>query len=132
MRVSVIVVAALACAAASGAALAATVTTIEGNISINRGSGFKPVTGGGTGAASGDKVMAGKNSTGQIVYENGYVVEVKAGEVVTVQAQPPSQAGALALGGDAVVPVVAGVAVAGGVIAAVAASNDDGDSPASP
>jgi hypothetical protein len=135
MRISLVVITAVVSLAVSGAASAATVTAVQGKVSINRGAGFKPVAGG-TGAAAGDRVMVGKDSAGQIVYENGCTVEVAAGQVITVAAKPPcgaagADAGFLTGGGAA--PVIVGVAVVAGAVAAIASSNDDdNDKPASP
>ena len=127
----------LGCTAFACAASAATVTVVEGNVSINRGAGFKPVNGG-TGAAKGDRVMAAANSVGQITYDNGCVEEVRAGRTVTVKEPPPCVPGATGdaagiLGGG-VAPVVIGAALVGGVVAAIASGNNSGggDAPASP
>jgi hypothetical protein len=115
----------------STVSFAATVNTVQGKISVNRGTGFKPVSGG-TGAAPGDKVMAGPNSSGQIVYDSGCVVEVAAGSVVTVMAAPPCAAGSafLGAGAETFVPVVAAAAVVGGGLAAISASSDGSPAPA--
>lgn len=115
----------------SSVAQAATVTVVQGSVSINRGAGFKPVSGG-TGAAAGDRVKAGKDSAAQIAYEGGCVVEVAAGQVVTVAAAAPCAAGSASFLGGGVAPVVVGAAVIGGAVAAIAASSGDDDKPLSP
>ncbi len=132
MKLAATIAAVLSYAALSCAASAATVTSVQGNVSINRGAGYAPVNSG-TGAASGDKVMAAKNSVGQIAYDNGCVVEVLAGQVVTVLADPPCATGASFLGGG-IGPVIIGAVVVGGAVAAIAASGNDSDddAPASP
>lgn len=119
----------------STAASAATVTVVSGTVAINRGSGFKPVSGG-TGAAAGDRIKAAANSSAQIVYENGCVVEVAADQVVTVAPAAPCVQGAGAsaglFGGGIVGPALIGAAVVGGAVAVISASNDDNDKPISP
>ena len=151
------------CVALSVSALsaaAATVTVSSGTVSVNDGNGWVPV-----GAASrfepNSKVMAGKDSEGQIVYADGCFERVKPGMIKVIKqvspcvgrsgagigddkvksddgavAAPPvdaaaAAAGAAGLAGIAPIAIVAGVAAVAGVIAVVASANDD-DAPASP
>ena len=67
--------------AASGAA---TVEVIQGQVSINRGSGFQPATGA-TQANFGDFVMASPGGKGRIVYSGACAVDVYPGAVVAVR-----------------------------------------------
>jgi hypothetical protein len=67
--------------AASGAA---TVEVIQGQVSINRGEGFKPAAGS-IEARIGDLVMASPGGKARIVYSGGCAVDVHPGAVVAVQ-----------------------------------------------
>ena len=67
--------------AASGAA---TVEVIQGQVSINRGEGFKPAAGS-IEARIGDLVMASPGGKARIVYLGGCAVDVGPGAVVAVQ-----------------------------------------------
>jgi hypothetical protein len=69
-------------------ALATTVDSIQGKVSLNRGHGFQLVTRT-TDADAGDLVMAGPDSKGRIVYSDGCVVGVYPGRVVTVEDRDP-------------------------------------------
>ena len=98
----------------SSAASAAMVEPVEGQVSLNRGDGYKPIAE--TAAAnSGDLVMASPGGSGKIVYADGCVVEVKPGTVVAVREQSPCKTGHphrvrnYLLGGTAVAGVVVGI-----------------------
>ncbi|MFY9643321.1 MAG: hypothetical protein WAK07_20830 [Rhodomicrobium sp.] len=115
-------------------AQAATLTNVEGAVSINRGNGDQQ------GAAGvelnpGDRVKAGKGSA-DILYANGCSTRVDANHVMVVLATPPACGG----GGlkDGVVAVeepssllIGGLIVAGGAGAAIAIANSN-NHPASP
>ena len=107
---------------------AASVDTIQGNVSINRGEGFRKISGP-TEGKPGDTVMAGQGGSVDIVYDNGCRVKVEHGSVVAIAAEPPCMASveypdqSLLLGG---------LVVAGAVAAVIVLSNDDDSSPASP
>ena len=129
--------------AMSSAAGAATITVSGGSVSMNTGAGWAPVAGSAT-ATVGTKVMAAKDSEGQIVYADGCFERVKAGAVKAIKAVSPcvnrSGAGLKDDPGPATADPRAGwgidpaflvaAAVAGVVIAVVASNNDD--DPASP
>ena len=107
-------------------AWAANVEVVQGQISINHGQGYKPVRGK-SDAFPGDSVMASPNGSGKIVYEDGCVVEVKPGAVVTVEPTSPCQAGA-SNSGSRRGYIIGGVVVAGVVGGVIAlAGGGDGD-----
>ncbi len=123
---------ALSCIAlAATPAFAATVTVSTGTVSVNSGSGWSQVVLASP-ANPGDKVMAAKDSAGEIVYDDGCFERVKPGQVKTVKATSPCKG--VAPGGLAGLDlgVIAGVAAAGGIIAIVASGDNNDDAPASP
>jgi hypothetical protein len=81
---SAFMMAAVVSSPTSAASSAATVKIIQGQVSINRGDGFKPATGT-VEARVGDLVMANPGGKGRIVYSGGCVVDVYPGAVVAVQ-----------------------------------------------
>jgi len=118
----------------SSAASAATVETVEGQLSLNQGDGYRPIAAVAA-ANSGDLVMASPGGSGKIVYADGCVVEVRPGTVVPVRSQSPCKGGHphrlrnYLLGGAA----VAGITV--GIIALTKNNNEGGGGkpkPASP
>jgi hypothetical protein len=117
----------------SSAASAATVETVEGQVSLNRGDGYRPIAVVAA-AKSGDLVMASPGGSGKIVYADGCAVEVKPGTVIAVQSQSPCKTAHphrvrnYLLGGAA----VAGITV--GIIALTKNNNNEGGGakPASP
>ena len=72
----------------TSAVSAATVTSVRGGVSINRGSGFSRISSG-TSASPGDSVMAGSTGRAIIVYDDGCREKVEPGSVVTVALIPP-------------------------------------------
>jgi hypothetical protein len=115
---------------------AATLTNVEGAVSINRGDGYVPVVNGAT-VGPGDRVRTLKGSV-NVVYENGCPVKVGPHEVVLVQAAAPgcTPAGGLKDGFVAPAPELGpwfgvGVAVAfgAGVGAAIASTTTSQVSP---
>jgi hypothetical protein len=74
--------------ATSEAALAATVEVVRDEVSVNRSRGFRPVAGA-TEVQPGHQVMAGSGGHGRIIYEDGCVVDVYPGDVVTVEDRDP-------------------------------------------
>jgi len=114
------------CVVLSSGASAATVNPFREKVSINRGNGYAPV-GGGTIASPGDMVMASPSGSAEIVYEDGCRQKVDPGTVVTVSATSPCKSAAL----DPTW-VLGGLAVAGGVTAAVLLTSDDDHKPSSP
>lgn len=73
---------------ASSPAFAATIQPGQGQLLINRGQGFQPVTGP-VDANPGDQIMVDPGGSAQLVYGDGCNVAVKAGEVTVVTAQSP-------------------------------------------
>lgn len=73
-----------------GQALAAgpTVSGLSGNVSVNQGGGYRPLTAGAT-LNTGDLVMAQRGGTVRLVYSDGCVVSVTPGNVVVVSPTPP-------------------------------------------
>ena len=69
----------------------ANLQVVEGNILINRGSGFEPAVGV-VGLNAGDRIMAGKNASAVLRYATCSIV-IKSGSVVTVAKSSPCVAG---------------------------------------
>ena len=83
---SVVSIAAQSSCKRSTPAHAATVRTIDGNVQINRGSGYERVRGTSQ-AKAGDTVMASPDGAAVIVYADGCAVSVRAGSVVSIASQ---------------------------------------------
>jgi hypothetical protein len=73
-------------------ASAATIGSVEGEVSINRGQGYSRVAPSAN-ANVGDMVMAGPNSSAQITYPDGCTIAVKSGGVHTVGEKSPCASG---------------------------------------
>ena len=69
-------------------ALAATVTSERGEVLVNRGAGYKPVTQP-TKVAAGDQIMAKPKSSGRVVFPDGCAVKIAPGSVFVVAAKSP-------------------------------------------
>jgi hypothetical protein len=63
-----------------------------GNLTINRGQGFKPVTAA-VNANVGDSVMVGPGGSAIVVYEDGCKVDVRPGAVTTIAPLSPCASG---------------------------------------
>ena len=103
-------------------AQAATLTNVEGAVSVNRGSGFKQVAAGAE-LNPGDRVRTGAGSA-DIVYANGCASRLGPDQLAVVLATPPScgaGAGGLADGPAATGGPSTDTLIVGGVIAAAAA-----------
>ncbi len=111
----------------SAVSFAATVDVIQGNVSINHGGGFQPVSGS-TQAKSGDTIMVRSGGQAQITYENGCTHTATADGVYVVQDNPTCEAGFTETN------FLVGAAVVGGVVGAVILlnNNNNNDKPASP
>jgi hypothetical protein len=86
--------AAVACGLALSApahAATATVQSVQGNVSIDRGTGFQQLTSA-MPAEVGNRIMAAPGSSAKIVYGDGCTVEVKPGSVVSVGKESPCRA----------------------------------------
>ena len=97
----------------AGVSQAATVTPVEGAVSVNVASGFRPGVGAGE-VAPGDRVLVAEGGKAQIRFSPTCAAEIKPGLYV-VPSEPVCQAGGF---------------VAGTAAAIIAASGDD--RPASP
>lgn len=145
MRLRVVTFSALLGVLSGGAAFAAAVDSIQGDVSINRGGGFvklaKPST-----AEVGDSLMASPGGSAQIVYTPECVVKVEPGSVVFVAHEAPCKiqvegsheptGGSLkdepVVEQPAYTPYLIGGAVVAGGIGACIALCGGGDDPASP
>lgn len=119
----------------AGALEAATVSDISGNVSVNQGDGFRavqaPII-----VSPGDVIMASPGGSASIVYDNGCVEAVAAGQTAVVGQDPQCQNTGL----DAGLMTVGAVAVVAGGIAYVLSEGSDsggsggsgGGGPASP
>jgi hypothetical protein len=79
----------------STSCLAATLEPTQGDLSINRGKGFKPVKHRIV-AHVGDSVMVGPSGGGRLVYSDGCKVDVIPGAVLTVTQLSPCASGSMA------------------------------------
>src|SRR5690348_4978374 len=71
---------------------AATIEPGQGNLTINQGKGFQPVTGRASGNI-GDSVMVAPGGTATIVYDDGCRVTVRPGAVATIASLSPCASG---------------------------------------
>jgi len=78
---------------------AATVAPGSGDLSINHGQGFKPVTSAAQ-AKVGDSVMVSPGGTATLTYDDGCKVDVRPGAVMTVAPLSPCAARSNAQDGD--------------------------------
>jgi hypothetical protein len=135
MRLAVTVMALGAGMLLSLPAWAATVESVQGQVSINRGDGFRPVTGA-IQANVGDTVMASPGGRAKIVYSDGCPVNVNPGAVVTITAESPCTAFAQAAPNDGQYYWVGGAIILGGtgvLIACITAfCKSSNSAPASP
>lgn len=126
-------------------ALSATLSQVQGQVMVNRGQGFRPVTGP-TNLSAGNSVMVSAGGSAQISYPDGCSSSVAVGSVVTVGAQSPCATSQPGTGtgtgsgnGTGLSPLLgptAGIfAVNVGVIGAIVGTqlaNQNNDRPASP
>jgi hypothetical protein len=106
----------------AAAASVATVQTMEGSLSLNRGDGYVEVLTWAD-AAAGSQVMANPGSRGKVIYSDGCEVELSPGSVYAIQQASPCKSGLFR--GGAAKYVVGGLLVAGGVVAVVALTGGD-------
>jgi hypothetical protein len=129
--ISISVISALMIASSHGA----TLSNVEGAVSVNQGNGFVPAVNGAT-AGPGDRVRTQKGSSVKIVYENGAVVNVGPIQVVLVRSTPP--AGARGIANPAIEaspefsPLLAGGLFIGAGAGLVTALSNSSNKPASP
>ncbi|MGO9545791.1 MAG: hypothetical protein ACLPPF_13505 [Rhodomicrobium sp.] len=130
--ISICVLAALTIASAQ----AATLSDVEGAVSVNRGSGFKPVMNGAA-LGPGDRVRTEAGSA-SIVYENGCTARVGPNQLLVVLSTPPACTGGGLKDGPVAYAgppdgsfIAGGLVIAGGAGLAVALANSS-NNPASP
>ncbi len=104
---------------------AAVVQPGVGDLTINQGQGFKPVTTE-VNANVGDSVMVGPGGSATIVYEDGCKVSVKPGAVVSIAPLSPCASGSNAQNSDWGWAIGATLLIAGLVIAGVRAGQGNG------
>ncbi len=121
---------------------AATVSSIQGEVLVNTGTGFKPLASAPGDLTAGSQVMVRPGGAATITYASNCSVRVPSG-VWAVQASAPCSAGTDVIdfstrmnqeapppADDATLLIVGGLVVAGGVGAAIILSQDD--NPSSP
>jgi hypothetical protein len=107
---------------------AATVEPGQGDLSINRGEGFKPINSR-VDANVGDLVMVGPGGAATIVYDDRCKVNVQPGAVVTIAPLSPCASGYL---GPTIVGVLAAGALAAGIWKATQSNGTTTPTPVSP
>ncbi len=115
------------------AALAATVEPVQGKVSINRGGGYKPLSGPSQ-ATAGVLVMVAPGGRARVVYDDQCSVAVKPGHVVAIAPEPPCKKTASfdPYGTLPAVVISGGLAVAAGLCIAEHGICDNKDRAASP
>lgn len=108
----------------AGALEAASVSGISGDVAVNQGDGFRAVTAP-TIVSPGDVVMASPGGSASIVYDNGCVEAVAAGQTAVVSQDPKCENTALDTG---LLTIGAVAAVAGGIAYVVSEGSDSGGS----
>lgn len=111
---------------------AATLDSIQGEVMINRGGGYKFV-GSTVELKPGDMIVANSGGAAQLTYADGCSVPLQAGYVVTVSEQSPcaTQAGTVTPGFTPGTLAIGAVVLGGGVAAAILLSGKT-DKAASP
>jgi hypothetical protein len=127
----ILVVATTACIAA--AAQAATLEAVQGQVLVNRGSGYQFVVGT-VDLAPGDMVLANAGATAQITYPDGCATRIEAGSVTTVGQRSPcaAQGGEVPSFGLAPGTLGIGAAAVGAGVGLAVLFRSGGDKPASP
>lgn len=111
---------------------AATVTSIAGQVSVNRGTGFLPLTDGAE-VAAGERITVPPGGAARVVFSATCTLSLPAGQTFTVPAEVPCTAG----GGIDPGLVAAGLVVVGGAAATIIGvstinSDDGSETPVSP
>jgi hypothetical protein len=109
---------------------AATVEPGQGDVSINRGEGFKPINSR-VNANVGDLIMVGPGGAATIVYDDSCKVNVQPGAVATIAPLPPCKSGSA---DDYLAPTIVGALVAGVLAAGIweATQSNSTTTPVSP
>jgi hypothetical protein len=129
MAARALITAAVAATLFATYAQAATLTNVEGAVSVSHGGAYAPAAMGAK-VSPGDRIRTGKGSA-NIVYENGYAQRVGPNQVVAVQHTPPqpgSESASFAPTIGAGGLLVGGAVVGGGVAVAVAVTNSNSGS----
>jgi hypothetical protein len=92
MRILTAVVGMITSLSLCTSAFAATVTTTQGQVLVNRGQGYQRVTGS-THANAGATVVANPGGSAQVVYADGCAVTVEPGSVYTIAPESPCKNG---------------------------------------
>ena len=125
MRLGVIGGVSLLALCGASSAIAASVEVVQGQVSLNRGSGYVRIASAAQ-ANAGDMVMASANGRARVAFGNGCVLEVEPGMVVTVPADQACHPGV----DHSHKFIIGGLAIAGGIAAIILLKDDD--KPASP
>jgi hypothetical protein len=109
-----------------GAAFAAQVDRLQGQVLINHGKGYRQVTAS-TEAAPGAKVVVNPGGTAQVLYPDGCAVVIQPGSVYTVARESPclAQGGQAPSGADGSALALGAVVVGGGVAALLLLNSND-------
>lgn len=105
-------------------AVAATVTSLQGQTLVNRGAGFQQLAGV-TEVPPGSQVVVNPGGLGQVIYPDGCAVAVNPGNVYTVLPASPCATGQ----GPSINPYAIGAAVLGGTVGAIVFSQSKSASP---
>ncbi len=122
MRVFVCALAAAVVVSSTVSAIAATVSTQQGQVLVNAGQGYRQVAGA-VQAGAGASVVANPGGLGQVTYPDGCTVTVEPGTVYTIAQESPCNAGPVGLNGTTF--VLGAVAVGGIGAAAIIVGNKD-------
>ena len=129
-----LVAATMTCLWATAPQAAVVLEAVQGQVLVNRGSGYRFEVGS-TELKPGDMVIANAGASAHITYEDGCVVPIEAGAVMTVAARSPCAAQSGGAPSFGLTPTTVGIGVAAigaGVGAAALLGSGGGDKPASP
>ncbi|MEZ5899145.1 MAG: hypothetical protein R3D51_06580 [Hyphomicrobiaceae bacterium] len=113
----------------AGAAQAATLDNVYGDVLVNTGSGFVQISGPVT-LKEGDTIMANAGGSAVLTCDSGAVINIQPGQVTTVcnvtPPGPPPSPDTIPNG-----LIIGGIAVAAGTAIIIGTSNSGGDKPVS-
>jgi hypothetical protein len=81
-----------------GVSFAATIEPVQGNLSVNQGQGFQPITSR-VDVNVGDTLMVGPGGSATVTYDDGCTVKVQPGAVTTIAPLSPCASGSNAQNG---------------------------------
>ena len=149
MRLPLASIAFISAVSFSAPSLAATVDSIQGSVSINRGDGYQRVSAP-TQITAGDLIMASPEGSAELVYYDDCRVTVQPGAVMTIAREPPCATSAMMrLGAGSLKDtppvfideapdfslgrkILVGGLIVGGIVAAVLLLQEDEDRERSP